>query len=103
MAGERTGGVASGYDRGDDHSELTGAGCGTARHTARIRARLSGQEVGDPRHRAGAGDCESFDPGIASNNYAENHAIDGTLPFKGIPPVLSAAEDAPPMPARAEG
>ncbi len=35
--------------------------------------------------------------------YAEKQAIDRIPPFAGIPPVLSAAADAPPMPARAQG
>ena len=35
--------------------------------------------------------------------YAEKQAIDRIPSFEGIPPVLSAAAEAPSIPARAEG
>ncbi len=35
--------------------------------------------------------------------YAEKQAIDRIPSFEGIPPVLSAAAEAPPIPARAQG
>ena len=57
------------------------------------------------RPAAGAGRSrETAMPGVLRRLvYAAKQAIDRILPFKGIPPVVSAAAEAPPMPARAEG